>query len=345
MKTRTRLAGVFLLCFVLAAARSTARHDEASAAMAKAAKAFLAGLDEAQRSRATFEFDSPVRSDWHFVPRERKGLVLGDLDKDDRALFDVLLDTGLSAKGHARFDGVVRLEGLLREIESKPGEPALHRDPANYSVAIFGTAGQDPWGWRLEGHHWSVHFTSVDDEVIAVTPQFVGSNPARVMDGKDAGFELLGDEDAAGSALAKSLNKDQLARARLEGAMPKDVLLDPSHARLEKPRLGICSTDLEPAQLGLLLKLVDGHFADLSKDLADRERKRFAQHSLDKLYFAWAGENAAQRPWYWRVEGAYFAIELVYVPGSEAGHVHRIWRDFERDLGGDPLREHLAKEH
>lgn len=343
ISARTTLTGLFVLTFGLAAAHSEARHDEASARMAKAAETFLAGLDEAQRARASFAFDSPLRGDWHFIPRERKGLPLGELDGAERARFDALLASGFSAQGRAAFDGVVKLEGLLRKLESKPGAPALMRDPGNYAVAIFGTPGVDPWGWRLEGHHWTAHFTCVDAQVIAVTPEFVGANPARVADGPDAGFELLGAEDAQACAFVKALKPEQLARARLAGALPQDVLLDPSKARLDTPRQGICSKDLDGTQLAALLAIVDHHFADLSDELATRERERFAAHSLDTLYFAWSGDAEGKRPWYWRVEGEYFAIEFVY-PRGDSNHAHRIWRDFERDLGGDPLREHLAQE-
>ncbi len=310
--------------------------------MAKAATVFLDGLDKDQRSRASFAFESPVRVDWHFIPRERKGLAIGDLKFADRAHLDVLLDSGLSAQGHAKFDGVIKLEAALREIESKPGAPATNRDPANYEVAIFGKPGVDPWGWRVEGHHWSAHFTSVDAEVIAVTPNFVGANPARVPDGGNAGFELLGPEDAQARALAKSLTPDELARAHLAGATPEDVILGPTKAKLDAPPLGLCAKGLDATKRALLLAIVDSHFADLSKDLAVRERARFAKHSLDGLYFAWSGDDAT-KPRYWRVQGEYFAIEFVY-PNGTVNHIHRVWRDFERDLGGDVLREHLAKE-
>ena len=90
-----------------------------------------------------------------------------------------------------------------------------------------------------------------------------------------------------------------------------------------------------------MLAIVDGYFADLSTDLAARERARFSKHPLDELYFAWAGESAST-PLYWRVQGSYFAIEFVYARG-DTDHAHRIWRDFERDFGGDVLREHLKE--
>lgn len=336
MGPRALLTGLFALGLAAAAARDVARADRAAAVMAEAANAFLAGLDEAQRAKASFTFDSPVRTDWHFVPRERQGLALGDLSAPERAKLDALLDSGFSARGHAKLDGVLKLEGLLREKEG------AWRDPAKYHVAIFGKPGTDPWGWRLEGHHFTAHFTSVDKDVIAVTPNFVGANPARTESG-GAAFELLGAEDDAARELVASLSDAERDRARLAGATPQDVLLDPSKSKLDGEPAGIGAPALDASKRALLLAIVDSYFADLSSDLAARERARFAAHPITELHFAWAGDKPGAKPWYWRVQGSYFAIEFVY-PRGEVNHAHRIWRDFERDLGGDPLREHLAKE-
>jgi hypothetical protein len=338
--SRMLLATIFALTFGLAAARETELRDEAAAKMAKAANEFLEGLDEAQRSRASFAFDSPVRLDWHFVPRERKGLAIGDLDAEDRARFDALLDSALSKEGHAKFDGVLKLEAILRAREGD------WRDPAKYHVAVFGKPGNDPWSWRVEGHHYSAHFTSVDAEVIAVTPNFVGANPATALwceDTRLKSIQVLLAEEGLAHRFVTGLQEDELIRAHIDGELPQDVLLDPSKARLEGQPAGIRATDLAPGARKALLAIVENYFADLSTDLAERERARFTKHALDDLHFAWAGEKAGNEPWYWRVQGSYFAIEFVYPRGDE-NHAHRIWRDFERDFGGDPLRAHLAKE-
>jgi hypothetical protein len=200
MSTRTLLTGWFAVVFAAGAARVEFARDEAAAAMTRAAREFLAGLDETQRARAALAFEDPARKDWHFVPRARAGVELGALDAEDRARLDALLDTGLSLQGRAKFEGVLELEALLFAQESRPGAPAAHRDPAKYTAAIFGKPGEEPWGWRVEGHHWSASFTSADPSTIAVTPNFVGANPARVKQGPRAGNELLAWEEARARA-------------------------------------------------------------------------------------------------------------------------------------------------
>ena len=48
--------------------------------MAEAAKAYLAAITPEQRKTATFKYDDPERVNWHFIPRERKGLPLKALE-------------------------------------------------------------------------------------------------------------------------------------------------------------------------------------------------------------------------------------------------------------------------
>ena len=62
-------------------------------------------------------------------------------------------------------------------------------------MTIFGEPGRLPWGWRIEGHHLSLNFTAVTEELFGVTPAFFGANPAEVPDGYPmAGHRALGRE-------------------------------------------------------------------------------------------------------------------------------------------------------
>jgi len=338
--SHARLWTVATLALVLAAGAAFSRTPEegtASEAMAQAARAFLGGLGDAQRARASFDYDSPVRQDWHFIPRERKGLTLGEMDKAGCERLDTLLASGLSQAGRARFAGVVRLEGILRELESRPDKPALHRDPGDYSVAIFGKPGVEPWAWRLEGHHWSVHFTSIAEGEWTVTPNLVGANPARVLEGLHAGFELLGDQDHAARALAASLPEALRERAALDGPSPRDVLWMPGIDEREAEPRGISLADLGAEQRKLLQQVVASCFDDLSEELAARERDRLADSSPQSLRFAFSGDPAEGKAWYWRLQSGDFAIEFSN-PDGNSNHVHRSWRDLSRDFGGPPPR-------
>src|SRR3954471_21755762 len=58
---------------------ASAQTVDAAQRIAEAANRFLAGLDEGQRKQAMIAFESPNRLDWHYIPRSRQGLTLGEM--------------------------------------------------------------------------------------------------------------------------------------------------------------------------------------------------------------------------------------------------------------------------
>ena len=94
---------------------------------------------------------------------------------------------------------------------------SMERDPGKYFFSIFGTPStKDRWGWRVDGHHISLHFTVVKGAAVASSPQFFGSNPAEVRTGPKKGLRILGDQEDAGSALIMALDTAQRAKAILQ---------------------------------------------------------------------------------------------------------------------------------
>src|SRR5262245_40457573 len=61
-----------------------ARQRRPDAAMATAAKALIATLNQEQAAKIRWPFDSEERFNWHFVPRERKGLSYKDMTEPQR---------------------------------------------------------------------------------------------------------------------------------------------------------------------------------------------------------------------------------------------------------------------
>jgi hypothetical protein len=128
--------------------------------MSGAAKNFLAALNEEQRGKASFGFEADERENWHFIPKERKGVTLKELEPAQKTLAFGLLSSALSHQGYLKATTIMTLERILQDIEGP--KRTFPRDPELYHVSIFGTP--DPkgtWGWRFEGHHLSVNLTIV----------------------------------------------------------------------------------------------------------------------------------------------------------------------------------------
>ena len=219
---------------------------KAAREMAGAANNLWASLTPEQKAKAGFEFNDPLRYDWHFIPRPRKGLPLKEMTGEQKALAHGLLASGLSQSGYIKAETIISLEQILASMEKGKGPV---RDPELYFFNIFGKPGstdpKQPWGWRVEGHHLALNFTIVGDKGIAGGPTFMGTNPAEVRDGPREGLRVLGEEEELARKLVKSLNDDQRKKAVVQAEAPKDILS--LALRKAKP--------LEPA--GILLPELD----------------------------------------------------------------------------------------
>src|SRR5689334_10112110 len=128
--------------------------------MTEAANRFLASLTPEQRARATFQFSDEERMKWFYVPIERKGMPLREMSPFQKHLASALLSAGLSQTGYIKAVTIMSLEDVLRVLENDSGE---RRNPEKYYFSIFGTPSiTGPWGYRIEGHHFSQNYTVVD---------------------------------------------------------------------------------------------------------------------------------------------------------------------------------------
>jgi hypothetical protein len=311
--------------------------DAARGAMARAATAFLAALAPDGRTRAVFAFDDKERLNWGYVPRRREGVAFKDMTPAARAAAHELLKASLSPVGYEKAINVVRLEGVLRQLETFGG---LMRDPENYLVTVFGTPGPSaPWGWRFEGHHLSLNFALAPGKPIAVTPAFFGANPAEVRAGALTGLRTLGREQDLGRALAQAMDEGQRRRMVIGAQSLGDIVAGPGRGeRLTSPA-GVPAGALGVSQRDALLRLVEEYARTMRADVADDELRRAREAGVERLHFAWAGPIEAGHAHYYRIHGPTLLIEFDNTQ-NDANHIHSVWHDPRNNFGLDPLRTH-----
>ena len=346
MSGRTAWRIVIAVALLGAGAASVATQAQRSAtSMQTAATRFLASLTPEQRQRATFPFEGQERFHWNFIPTEnfpRNGLLIKDMTEPQRAAAYDVLKTGLSARGYQTYTAIIQLEKVLNEIEQGRAQA---RDPELYRFSIFGTPGdRGAWGWRVEGHHVSVHYTVMDGKVIASTPSFTGTNPAEVKDGPQKGTRILAQLEDTGRALVTALDAGQRSTAVLSETAPGDIL---TAARVDITPLsptGLSQAAMTAPQRELLMKVIDAYSGLMADDIAAERMGKVRSAGLDKVSFAWAGPIERGQKHYYRVQGPTFLIEFDNTQGN-GNHVHAVWRDFNGDWGRDVLREHLKAAH
>jgi len=326
--------------------------ERSSTAMATAATKFVDSLTPEQRRQATFAFTSDERTRWHFIPTEmfpREGLLVREMTPAQRALAHDLLRAGLSQRGYMTATQIMDLETVLGAIEaaqrargtSAEAARALERDPGKYFFSIFGTpSAKETWGWRIEGHHISLHFIIVNGTLVAAAPTFFGSNPAEVRDGPKKGLRILGAEEDAARALLESLDVTQRAKAIIKTDAPGDLL---TMANVKIDPLspdGIAASAMNANQRALLTKLIDVYAGYMAADIAAARVERLKKAGEERIAFAWAGPVERGQKHYYRVQGPTFLIEYDNTQ-NDGNHIHSVWRDFDGDFGEDLLREHL----
>lgn len=156
---------LFILLFALYFVESVAQSVDLSGT----ANAFLNQLSADVKSQIQFKLDDEERFNWHYVPRFRNGVSFHDLTQPQMDAALNLLKASLSVQGYKKATDVMTLENVLREVENRSADDT-YRDPKKYFFSIFGTPAKDqPWGWRLEGHHISLNFAAVNNKMESST--------------------------------------------------------------------------------------------------------------------------------------------------------------------------------
>jgi hypothetical protein len=329
--------------FVLAAATflpfggASAQSADAAQRIADQANRCLASLDDGQRKEALIAFESPNRLDWHYIPRSRSGLTLGEMTPAQAEAARLLFATVLNEQGLKLLDGVRLLEGVLREQQGS------FRDPTRYYVSIFGTPGRFPWGWRFEGHHLSLNVALPAVGRIAITPFFIGAHPAAVRDGPNKGFRLLGTSEDLARQIMAGLPEPQRQTALIANRSFGEIVASPQREQdLGQPR-GMELGAMAGATRQLVEALMDRFLGTLTPDLVAAQKRRVMEQGLDRFRFAWAGSLQPGEAYYFRVHGPATLIEYDNTQNN-ANHIHSVWRDLAADFGNDALAEHYRRQ-
>lgn len=305
---------------------------------------FLDKLNPALKQKAHYGFDDAERFNWHFVPRERNGVALRDLNTEQRsAVFD-LLKVSLSETGYKKAATIVDHENILREVEGRSADDR-YRDPLNYYVTVFGQP--DPrgaWAWRFEGHHVALNFTTVNNQLESSTPSFFGSNPGIVRSGPERGKQILIEETQRGFDLVNSLTPEQLKKAMIaDSALPDIVSFNSRKAEPISPT-GISYRELSDKQQKMLTVLLNVYVNNYSLGFSKKLMAKIQKAGIENLSFAWAGSMKEGAGYYYRIQGPMLLIELDNTQNN-ANHVHSVVRDLTNDFADDILKEHYQKEH
>jgi hypothetical protein len=307
-------------------------------ALVATANDFAASLDEDRRRRALMDFGAAERRDWHYVPRRRPGLPLRDMDENQRRAANALLRIGLSDAGGRKALAIMEREKVLKQAD-----PTEHYDPLDYAFSVFGSPGQPPWAWSVEGHHLSLHFTILSETEVTVTPFFMGVAPLLLHQDEGSSDAVLLRERDLAFEIVHALDGQDRKQAIIADRSMGDILSGPGREESLRTPAGLPVARLADARREAVLRLVDEYLGRLRRELACAERLRLCEAGIENLHFAWAGGLDPGLPHYYRLHGPTLLVE--YDNSQEqANHVHTVWHDPNLSFG-DVLGDHYAHGH
>ncbi len=341
-----RLTIIFLL-FILSGLLTTVtaqQNKNPEANLLEAAQQFRQTLNQDQQSQLTYDFENDERYNWHFVPRDRNGLPLKAMNEDQQQAAMNLLRASLSQAGYQKVKDVMTLENVLRMVEDRPANDT-YRDPNNYYFTIFGNPQPgEAWGWRLEGHHLSLNFSSLSNEIVSATPTFFGSNPAKVPSGPKKGWRVLEPEEDFARALVKSLNQDQLSTALVAEEAYPDIISGTEIQAQVGDSEGLAHSQMSSKQQDQLMQLLEVYYNVHRAEVAEKALQDIQEAGLEDIHFAWAGGLEVGDPHYYRLQGPTFVIEYDNTQNN-ANHIHTVIRDLQNDWGRNVLKNHYEEAH
>jgi len=306
--------------------------------MFDAMQTLMQTLTDDQKNQAMFAFEGEQRYKWHFTPIPRTGLSWEEMNEEQRQKMLALLQTTLSEKGLDKAREIMNLESILKAIEGRP-EDDRYRHPEKYYLSIYGTPSQEkPWGWRFEGHHLSLNFSSVGDGY-SVTPSFMGSNPARVPSGPFEGKRVLKAEEDLARTLMDMFEQDQLEKVIIADDAPDDIVTFVDKKVSLDTYEGLKVEAFTEAQRIAFLQLLRMYLGKMNDPISAHYFARIEEDGIENMYFAWAGSTEVGQRHYYRIHAPSILIEYDNTQNN-ANHIHTVWRDPVNDFGENLLRQH-----
>ena len=302
--------------------------------MSDAAGQLLASLNADQKKVCQFGFDDPERLNWHFIPRDRKGLAFRDLEGDAFKAGRNLIACGLSGAGYEQILKVMSLEEVLYILEG--GEEAARRDrrhPHRYHISVFGTPSKTAkWGWRLEGHHISLNYVIENGQFVSSTPEFLGANPGTIDAGKGRSLRVLGQREDLGRKILKLCTPEQQKALWISKKPPREIRTPgKQQPDVGKPE-GLAFSRMSKEQQDTFRALLRTYLMTAPPEVMKKRLKDIQAGGIGKVHFAWWGGSELTEPHHYRIQGPTFIVEYNNVQNN-ANHVHSIWRNVAGDFG------------
>ncbi|WP_067510152.1 DUF3500 domain-containing protein [Actinoplanes sp. TFC3] len=318
-----------------------------------AAKAFLAGLTDAERTKTAFTVRSTEWRLWSNLDPQgfpRQGVSLADLDDTQNALGTALLKAALSADGLETTEKIRRINLAAGKLV---GNSAVFNDELYYWTLMGTPSATEPWGFQFDGHHLVINYFVLGNQVV-MSPCFWGSEPTTLqIDGETV--TVCREEIDASLAFIQSLTAAQQKTAIISATKADEDMKAGAFAdNAVIAYAGIRATALNAAQKQKLLDVVQVFVRRGKADVARAQMAEIRAH-LSDTHAAWIGGTGSSDPFYLRIHSPVIWVEVDCQAAGPLGgaygktradgptqlHLHSVVRTPNgNDYGKELLRQH-----
>ncbi|MQG19358.1 MAG: DUF3500 domain-containing protein [SAR202 cluster bacterium] len=310
-----------------------------------AVQSFVDSLTPESKNYAILDFNSKERFNWHYIPKPRKGLSLLNMSDHEKLSAFKLLEALLSPSGFSSAKNIIEHEIILGKIEGSKNISKFDRDPMLYYFTIFLlNKDYNTFGIRIEGHHLSINISVYEKNIISVTPNFFGANPAHVETKNKKVFKILNNEEDISNDIFHSLNSKQLSKAIIYDEAPDDLITKTDFQININADVGLSIDLMTNNQIKKLYNLIKVYTSRSPVFYSHNLFDKLKSVSPEKIYFGWAGSPKFGEGNYYRISTPLIFIEYDNTQDS-ANHIHSVLRYRNNDFGANTLIEHYQKEH
>jgi hypothetical protein len=289
-------------------------------ALLERSTAFLARLSPDKKQAASFPWNGKQWKGWDYYGVSgyaKPGLRLEQMSAEEKELAWRIFAEVLSPEGVKKAQNVMLLQESLMEEGDGVGQRSAEK----------------AWGLRLEGHHLSLSFAVLNNQVVSVTPQAFAVRPARVARGKHKGLITIGPEEDIARQLMADFGPERQKKARVADRHLFNILSAAGRERANTAGAGLFGADMSSSQRDLLRELVRVYAVKpYAGALASALEKRADASPIERVSFAWYGGNTPGRAFGYRVIAPGYVIEMGSIDG-EGQHLHPVYHDLGNVLG------------
>lgn len=335
-----------------------------TSAMVQAAENYLAALTPDQKKKSMFPVGDDEWRKWHNIEiYERQGLVLEEMNKEQKNLAFEILNQSLSKNGLKKAKDIMTMEDYLSLMALEKGyaneEVASRFGAEKYYFTFMGSPSEtEPWGWQIDGHHLVINCFILGDQMV-MTPYFMGSEPTLIEEGPNKGLRTFEAEEDKAIKFYLSLGDDKKNKATLlEEKQYNFIQAEAFKDNVTIPYRGIKVAELDAVQYDLFEKLVQEYVGNIKAGHAEVKMEDIRKH-IDETYFCWVGGQKSTDAFYYRIQSPVILIEFdnqgptflwdrtkSLYPGPGKKHTHTLVRTPNgNDYGKELLKQHLESHH